>query len=49
MAFEPNKITKEHVLLAIKHIQKDELELIPSRRYDAHTGAIEHLSPIWTE
>ncbi len=34
MAFEPKKITKEHVLKAIEHIKKLKIDLIPSTGYD---------------
>ncbi|MEK0337025.1 MAG: hypothetical protein QQN41_06270, partial [Nitrosopumilus sp.] len=34
MAFEPKKITKEHVLKAIEHIKKHNIDLIPSTGYD---------------
>ena len=34
MAFEPDKITKEHVLNAVQKIQSKEIELSPSTGYD---------------
>lgn len=34
MAFEPKKITKDHVLKAIEHIKKHNIDLIPSTGYD---------------
>jgi len=33
MAFEPKKITREHVLKAIEHVKDNQIELIPSRKY----------------
>jgi frataxin-like iron-binding protein CyaY len=34
MAFEPNKITREHVLKAVKRINEEKLQLIPSTKFD---------------
>lgn len=34
MPFEPKKLTREHVLLAVKEIEEDSLELTPSTQWD---------------
>ena len=34
MAFEPNKISREHVLKAVKRINEEKLQLIPSIKFD---------------
>jgi len=34
MPFEPKKITKKHVLEAIKFIKRESKQLIPPTRYD---------------
>ncbi len=34
MAFEPDKITKQHVLDAVKKIERENIQLEPSTRFD---------------
>ena len=40
MAFEANKITREHVLKAVKRINKEKLQLITSKKFDAMIDGI---------
>ena len=38
MTFEPNKITKGHILNAVKKIKDEDIDLIPSRKFDVIIG-----------
>lgn len=40
MTFEANKITREHVLKAVKRINEEKLQLIPSKKFDAMIDGI---------
>jgi len=42
MTFEPSKVTKEHILKALKKIEDDKIELIPSTKWNVEINGKEY-------